>query len=80
MIPVPCESGYSVDDFCRPIPGQCIVAGISYIDLLLAQEFNDSLRGDITPEQAVKDYQKGLEETVEKRRLRSHRPEVDNSR
>jgi ABC-type glycerol-3-phosphate transport system substrate-binding protein len=32
------------------------------IDLLLAQKFNDSLRGDISPEQAVEESQTGLEE------------------
>ena len=32
------------------------------IDLLLAQKFNDSLRGNISPEQAVEECQKGLEE------------------
>jgi len=35
------------------------------IDLLLAQKFNDSLRGDISPEQAVEESQKGLEEIFE---------------
>ncbi len=32
---------------------------------MLAQKFNDSLRGDITPEQAVEECQKGLEEIFE---------------
>jgi multiple sugar transport system substrate-binding protein len=35
------------------------------IDLLLAQKFNDSLRGNISPEQAVEECQKGLEEIFE---------------
>ncbi len=35
------------------------------IDLLLAEKFNDSLRGDISPEQAVEEAQKGLEEIFE---------------
>jgi multiple sugar transport system substrate-binding protein len=35
------------------------------IDLLLAEAFNDSLRGDISPEQAVEEAQKGLEEIFE---------------
>ena len=35
------------------------------IDLLLAQKFNDSLRGDISPERAVEECQKGLEEIFE---------------
>jgi multiple sugar transport system substrate-binding protein len=35
------------------------------IDLLLAETFNDSLRGDISPGQAVEEAQKGLEEIFE---------------
>jgi ABC-type glycerol-3-phosphate transport system substrate-binding protein len=35
------------------------------IDLLLAQKFNDSLRDSISPERAVEECQKGLEEIFE---------------